>query len=169
MNVQKAIDCIKFKVLLTGWWKILSLFTIHVKLCVYESLIPFRERLIMRQYIKQKRHKYGIKIFKLCTGSGYTVRLKIYAGKNLDITKTTPTGVVMELCKPILRVGRTVCTDNWYTSVNLAKKLLDQQTHLVGTMRKNKKHVPKDITQATKMKKGEIIAKENHRGITVLN
>ncbi|CAH1982586.1 unnamed protein product [Acanthoscelides obtectus] len=107
--------------------------------CVDESLIPFRGRLIMRQYMKQKRHKYGIKLFKLCTGHGYTLRLKIYAGKNLEVRKTTPTSVVMELCESVLNVGRTVYTDNWYTSIDLANKLLDKKTHLVGTLRRNKK------------------------------
>lgn len=41
--------------------------------CVDESLIPFRGRIVFKQYIKQKRHKYGIKIFKLCSAPGYTL------------------------------------------------------------------------------------------------
>ncbi|KIH44232.1 hypothetical protein ANCDUO_25748, partial [Ancylostoma duodenale] len=31
-----------------------------------ESLVPFRGRIAFRQYIPSKRHKYGIKLFKLC-------------------------------------------------------------------------------------------------------
>ncbi|CAK9832798.1 PiggyBac transposable element-derived protein 4 [Anthophora retusa] len=38
-----------------------------------ESMIPWRGRLRFRQYIKGKRHKYGIKVYKLCLPSGYTI------------------------------------------------------------------------------------------------
>ena len=49
--------------------------------CVDEFLISFRGRIIFKQYIKQKRHKYGIKIFKLCSRPGYTITFKIYCRK----------------------------------------------------------------------------------------
>lgn len=52
--------------------------------CIDESLILFRGKLIMRQYIKSKPHKYGIKLFKLFSKGGYTYNFKIYTGKNLD-------------------------------------------------------------------------------------
>lgn len=51
------------------------------ELVIDESLIPFRGRLIFRQYIPNKAHKYGIKIYKLCTPQGYTSNFIIYAGK----------------------------------------------------------------------------------------
>lgn len=37
-----------------------------------ESMVPWRGRLGIRQYIKNKRHKYGVKMYKLCTVTGYT-------------------------------------------------------------------------------------------------
>lgn len=135
--------------------------------CVDESLIPFRGRLVMRQYIKNKRHRYGIKLFKLCSSGGFTYSTIIYAGKNLEHEKTTPYSVVMNLCKPILNCGRTVITDNWYTSVELATNLLNNQTHLVGTVRKNRKGLPKDVVEK-KLKANEHIIRENSRGISIL-
>ena len=39
--------------------------------CIDESLIPFRGRLRFRQYLPNKKKKYGIKIFKLCTARIY--------------------------------------------------------------------------------------------------
>lgn len=137
-------------------------------LCIDESLIPFRGRIIFRQYNKQKRHKYGIKEFKLCTMPGYTYKVYVYEGKKGDTTaKTTPTNVVMDLCSELLNKGHTLYTDNWYTSVDLAKKLLHNETHLVGTLRKNRKNIPKDVV-LKKLKKGEYIAKENEDGITIM-
>ena len=37
-----------------------------------ETMIPWRGRLSFRQYIPGKAHKYGVKIYKLCTVEGYT-------------------------------------------------------------------------------------------------
>ncbi|KAJ8929353.1 hypothetical protein NQ314_017972 [Rhamnusium bicolor] len=74
----------------------------------------------------------------------------------------------MSLCEPILDQGRTICTDNWYTSLQLAERLLDRNTYLVGTMRSNRKDIPQEVAKV-KLKVGETIAMENHKGVTVLN
>lgn len=135
--------------------------------CVDESQVPFRGRIIFRQYNKSKRHKYGMKLFKLCTTPGYTCKLQLYAGKNNEMVNTTPTNVVMSLCKDILNFGHTVATDNWYTNLDLANQLLNQDTHLIGTVRKNRRGLPVAVVDA-KLEKGESIAMENQRGICVL-
>lgn len=136
-------------------------------LCIDESVVPFRGRIVFRQYNKQKRHKYGIKEFKLCCVPGYTYRIIVYAGKNDETTNTTPHNVVMNLLSGLLNKGHTLYTDNWYTSVGLARSLLDNETHLVGTIRKNRRHLPKTVV-STKLKKGEYIARESYDGITAL-
>lgn len=112
-------------------------------ICVDESQVPFRRRIVFRQYNKSKRHKYGLKLFKLCTIPGYTCKFSLYSGKNIDTVNTTPTKVVMSLCSQILNKGHTLATDNWYTSLELAYNLLEHQTHLIGTIRKK----PKRFTQ----------------------
>ncbi|KAL6416514.1 hypothetical protein ACFW04_013400 [Cataglyphis niger] len=73
----------------------------------------------------------------------------------------------MALCQDILGKGHTICTDNWYTSVNLAEKLIDMHTHLLGTLRKNRRDNPKEVV-AQKLKRGDVIARENKNGVTVL-
>lgn len=73
----------------------------------------------------------------------------------------------MSLCSQILNKGHTLATDNWYTSLELAYNLLEHNTHLVGTIRKNRKGLPQNVVQA-KLQKGEFIAMENEDGITVL-
>lgn len=35
--------------------------------------------------------------------------------------------------------------DNWYSSPQLFLKLLEQDTNVVGTVRKNRKHMPKEL------------------------
>ena len=49
---------------------------------VDESLVAYRGRLAFKQYIPGKKHKYGIKLFKLCTPDGYTLKIIVYTGKN---------------------------------------------------------------------------------------
>ncbi|CAH1955584.1 unnamed protein product [Acanthoscelides obtectus] len=45
--------------------------------------------------------------------------------------------------------------------------MLDSNTHLIGTIRKNRKGLPKEVVDK-KLKKGEVAAMENKDGITLL-
>lgn len=91
----------------------------------------------------------------------------VYSGKNIDTVNTTPTKVVMSLCTQILNKGHTLSTDNWYTSLDLAYNLLENNTHLVGTIRKSRKGLPKSVIE-TKLERGDFKAMENEDGITVM-
>lgn len=42
---------------------------------VDESIVAFRGRIVFTQYIPGNRHKYGIKLFKLCDDDGFTLDL----------------------------------------------------------------------------------------------
>ncbi|KAK9696791.1 Transposase IS4 [Popillia japonica] len=128
-------------------------------ICIDESLIPFQGRLVIKQYIPEKSHKYGVKIFKLCCGKGYTWNLQIYAGKQRDKGASVPTNLVMNLSKDLLDAGRTIVTYNYYTSVELANRLLDRGTHLVGTLRSNRKGNPREVT-GRKLNRAKYMAKK---------
>lgn len=73
----------------------------------------------------------------------------------------------MELAAGYLDEGRTMFTDNWYTSVSLANELLSRSTNLVGTLRSNRKFNPKDVINA-KLKKGEIKSRQNDNYMVVM-
>lgn len=60
-----------------------------------------------------------------------------------------------------------MCVDNWYTSLDLAEKLVQQETHFLGTVRKNRKNLTKDVMIAN-LKPDELSAKENENGITII-
>lgn len=135
-------------------------------IAVDETMVPFRGRLKFRQYIPGKRHKYGIKLFKMCDQKGYTYSFSVYQGKSADQGVSLPTSTVIDLCKDFLDEGRIAVNDNFYTSVPLAKQLLSRRTHSVGTLRKNRKDLPKEVVSA-KLKKGEIMGRENEDGIVV--
>jgi hypothetical protein len=102
-------------------------------------MVPFLGRLSFRQYKANKRHRYGVKIFKLRTRDFYTLQYKIYARKEAVSGQLVSCKVVMKLMQPYLDNRRCLYVNNWYISIDLAEKLLNRQTHLVGTLRSNQK------------------------------
>ncbi|CAH1998833.1 unnamed protein product [Acanthoscelides obtectus] len=125
------------------------------KITIDESMIPFRGRIKFRQYIPSKRHKYGLKVYKVCLLGGYTWHAKVYTGKASSGNLTVTTRTTMELMEPLLDQGRTLFTDSFYTSVELAEELLKRKTHLLGTLRVNRKHNPHGVTKA-KLRRGDM-------------
>ena len=101
-------------------------------------MLPWRGRLAFRQYNPGKAHKYGVNIYKLCDPEGYIYTSQVYAGKDRYTQRGRPTAIVthssqivFDLAEQYLESGRTVTTDNFYSSVALAKMLLEHLTHLV--------------------------------------
>lgn len=135
--------------------------------CIDESMIPFRGRLGFRQYIPNKRHRYGLKVYKLCVDGGYTYTVKLYGGKSTRPgTTSVATDVVMKLMAPLLNSGRTLVTDNFYTSVSLAHELNTASTHLIGTLRSKRKFNPTPVVSA-KLKRGEMTALQSNTNVIV--
>nr|CAH7727590.1 unnamed protein product [Callosobruchus chinensis] len=98
----------------------------------------------------------GDRSYKIAPLGGYTYALKIYGGGGVQTSKKPlATRVVMELMEPLLNTGRTLSTDSFNTSVDLAHELKNRRTHLVGTLRQNRKLKPKAVTNA-KLKRGEM-------------
>lgn len=130
-----------------------------------ESLVLWKGRLSFKQYIPLKAAKFGIKTFELCEAStGYLWSFLTYTGKDTsENSRKTTSGhsktseIVLELIKPLLRKGHTLWMDNYYNCPSLAMYLKSQKTDCVGTLRLNRKDVPK-ILKEKKLKKGEKIA-----------
>lgn len=123
----------------------------------------YKGRLGWVQCIPLKRSRFGIKLFLLCESqSGHLFSFIIYTGKGTVITdkyKDLPvtSQIVVSLLEPLLDQGYCLTTDNYYTSPQLANFLVSHKTDTYGTVRKNRKDVPKFI-QNKKLKKGEIVA-----------
>lgn len=124
-----------------------------------ESMVLWRGRLTFRQYIKNKRHRYGIKLYMLTDSKGMILKFMVYTGMLDDSGgKGHADKVVMKLMEDKLNVGHSVYMDNFYNSYGLAKKLLDNKTHCTGTLRIDRKNNPPDVKEA-KLKKGELIGR----------
>ena len=114
----------------------------------------------MKQYLKDKPIKWGLKTFRLCESkTGYVVNAEIYTGKvENDPTFVQELGITGSL---VVRLsasyhGQNYClyTDRFYTSVVLAEYLLASNgTRLVGNALTTRKRFP-----------GQLVNKKMERG-----
>nr|ABZ85926.1 transposase [Macdunnoughia crassisigna] len=121
-------------------------YTPGAHLTIDEQLLGFRGRCPFRMYIPNKPSKYGIKILMMCdSGTKYMINGMPYLGRGTQ-TNGVPLGeyYVKELSKPVHGSCRNITCDNWFTSIPLAKNLLQEPYKLtiVGTVRSNKREIP---------------------------
>ncbi|CAK1585220.1 unnamed protein product [Parnassius mnemosyne] len=138
-------------------------------LAIDESMVLFRGRLIFRQYLKGKKHPYGIKLYILTDEYGVIMKTIVYTGASDTLVggANHSEKVVLNLLSDYFKKGYSVYMDNFYNSVNLAQKLLSLKTYCTGTLRINRKNNPKEVL-LRKLKRGESIAKFNSSGIGVM-
>lgn len=74
--------------------------------------------------------------------------------------------VVLSLTNNLFNKGRTIYTDNYYSSMALTYALHEKNNHLVGALRSNRKLNLKQVIYK-KLKKGEADAAESNTGIVV--
>lgn len=137
-------------------------------LALDESMVLFRGRLVLCQYITKKRHKYGIKLYMFTEPGGLVHRIMIYSGQGHGTSNDfSHTEYVIKLMEGFHSCGRLSCMDSYYNSVKLAHTLLNKGTYCTGTLRANRKGNPKEIT-TTKLKVEECIRKYTDKGICVM-
>ena len=115
-----------------------------------ESLIRTFGRIKFKVRIVTKSARYGIKVYVITDAvTAFVLKVIIYTGKytyhnntNDDMKKTVK--VVKELCKEYEGSHRTIFTDRFYTSIDLAKELDKMGLYITGTCMKNR--IPKDVT-----------------------
>jgi hypothetical protein len=108
---------------------------------VDKKLEAFRGRCQFRMFIPSKPTKYGIKIYALVDARMfYTSNLEVYVGKQPHgpyQVRSSLGDVKERLCEPILGTGRNVTIDNWFTSYELAIRMLtNHRLKIVGTIKK---------------------------------
>ncbi|XP_050480259.1 piggyBac transposable element-derived protein 4-like isoform X1 [Bombus huntii] len=106
-----------------------------------ETMVSWRGRLTFRQYILTKSHKYGIKLFKLCSTEGYTWFAKVYSGR--DITGSKQVGTAENVC------------------IEFADKL-DACRWNCTVQQKN------NFIMSYQLKRGKMITREDKNGIVML-
>lgn len=127
-----------------------------------ERMVKFKGQNIMKQYMKDKPIQRGFKHWcRNDAKSGYLFEFDIYVGRR---TSTTEVGlsesVVTQLTKSLSNSGCHLFFDNFYTSPALVYRLMrDSKIFSCGTVRQNRKGLPKDLKLDKELKKGEIEAR----------
>lgn len=135
-------------------------------LSVDEGMAPYKGYMTsMRQYLSDKPHKWGFRFWILCDICGYVFNFELYEGskKNSNGEKITTKGLAKDVVIRLtdrVNEGSIIVTDNYYTSIDLAKELLKKKIYLVGTIKKNAKGLDKEWIQkyskgSNKLEKGE--------------
>ena len=139
--------------------KFSSIFVPSRNLCIDESLLLWKGRLFFKQYIPKKRNRFGIKLFVLCDcKTRYILRFFVYTGNETAspsvIKKLGHSGAVVNtlLSPSYLDKGHILFVDNWYSSPILFRYLFKHGTGACGTVRPNRKFMPK-FTK--KLKRGQ--------------
>jgi len=116
-------------------------------LCIDESLMLWKGRLKFKQFLPLKRHRFDIKLFELVDcETGFLLGFIIYTGSDTDYEKFglgISGDIVAHFLKPYFYKGHVIFTDDWYSSPKLAEFLHDRDTGMCGTVRKNRKGMPK--------------------------
>ncbi|ETL32574.1 hypothetical protein L916_14868 [Phytophthora nicotianae] len=129
-----------------------------------EAVLPSRSSFNkMRVYMKDKPHKWGTKLFMLCSAvSAYCIRFEVYCGQKQHASdahkpymKSGPAAVVRNLLAafgPDARKQgmRLVVIDRFYTSVALAIQLLLLGFNCVGTVMTNRWGYLEGVVEKTK-------------------
>ena len=91
-----------------------------------------------------KPRKYGLKIFWACESStGYALNAIADGGKEGDqVHRNLGQDIVLRLLEPYHGTRRDICTDNFFTSYNLAKLLLEKSLTIFGTIRNHRREIP---------------------------
>lgn len=107
-----------------------------------EQMIPFKGKIGMKQYIKNKPHKLGIKVFTRAGVTGLVYDFEVYTGKG-TVTNERGLGVagevVLRLVSEVPKGLNYKCFfDNWFTSPELIVELKKMGILTVATINRNR-------------------------------
>jgi hypothetical protein len=133
---------------------------------VDECMIPFKGRLGMKQYMKDKPVKWGIKVWMLSESStGYNYNFEVYVGRNAGEDGRHPAvglgeNVVLTLTEPLALMGYHVYIDQFFTSPTLLYHMLQRRMYVCVTVMPNRRGFPRDLAktkpQANQMARGPL-------------
>lgn len=92
---------------------------LETQLCIDEQMVPFKGRLNVKQYVKNKPNPWGIKIYALCGKSGLLYFI-IYQGMTTELVPIEKEvfgvvgGVVLKLCSRINEKNIQLYFDNFF-------------------------------------------------------
>lgn len=102
--------------------------------CIDEQMIPFKEELNIKQYVKGKPCPWGIKLFALCGRSESLYDFLLYQGATTELDKDQQdvfglgASVVLKLTERITEVNIQLYYDNYFSNYNLLQWLQNRRS-----------------------------------------
>lgn len=116
------------------------------EISIDETMVKFKGRKFFRQFLPSKPIRFGFKLFTLAESkSGYIWNFKIYTGRKGEAEENQTKKVVVRLMSPLEDKGYRLFTDNFYSSPDLFFTLREHGIQACGTVRPNRKDLPKEI------------------------
>lgn len=132
---------------------------------VDESMIKFKGRSTLKQYMPAKPIKRGYKCWVRADESGYICEFEIYVGKKERVEKGLGPRVVTDLTRDLVGKNHHVYFDNYFTSVGLMIQLKKDNIFACGTVRKDRVRLPKSEIPDKNMGHGAYEWKTSNTGI----
>ena len=149
-----------------------KLYNVGQKLSIDESMIIFKGRSSLKQYNPKKPIKRGYKLWMRADMDGYVSKFDVYQGKNslLDV-EGVPADfglgekVVYSLTVDLKNKNHQVFFDNYFSSVPLLEYLQDNGIMACGTIRPDRKYLPKGLKADKDLQRGEYDHRISDQGI----
>ncbi|XP_044731963.1 piggyBac transposable element-derived protein 3-like [Chrysoperla carnea] len=132
------------------------------RLSIDEQMCATKMSHYIKQYLPNKPHKWGFKLYLICSLQGYAHKFELYAGGGNKNTASLPGepdlgesgNTVIRLARMVPRhVNHIIYFDNFYTSLPLLTYLAKEGIYSLGTVRVNRVRNSKLPDKRTIMKK----------------
>ena len=109
-------------------------------------MVKFTGRSTIKQYMPMKPVKRGIKVWVLADShNGYFHKLQVYTGKEGNGEKQLGQRVVKDLTQDLKGKNHHVFYDNFFTSEQLQRDLVEDNIYSCGTARKDRRGFPPSL------------------------
>nr|AGK25051.1 transposase [Chilo suppressalis] len=115
------------------------------RLSIDEQMCATKLAHFMKQYLPNKPHKWGFKLFVMCSLQGFAYQFEIYSGKMIhDRLSTEPelgavSDTVVRLTRRVPRNrNHIIYFDNFYTNIPLMHYFAQHGIYCLGTVQRNR-------------------------------
>lgn len=103
-----------------------------------ETIIPTKVKSSLKQYVPNKPHKWGIKVFTRAGSSGLVYHIEIYQGQTSN-TDGKVENVIRRMSSGIPNdLNHKLFMDNWFTTLSMMITLKERGIFVTGTIRSNR-------------------------------
>lgn len=132
-----------------------------------ESMICFKGRSSIRQYMPKKPIKWGYKIWTRADINGYIDEFQIYTGKVADMTeKQLGPRIIKDMTRSLVGKNYRIYFDNYFTTLPLLRELKKDNILATGTIRNGRRGIPDNFKPDKELKRGNFDYRVTDDGIS---